>query len=297
MEGLRGHSTMATEESSDKGRKQLEDEVWSAIAAFEQILEAMPEDRASLETLSHAYGQIGDHARSYEYVLRLGRVLVAEGAHVEALELLDRLRELSAGDAEGVALAAKIEAMASTPDDGAGTAVSPFPSTVARTVNMNPNMSEELAFAWNLLQAGEITQEEYASAVQDVTEMSGSDASATVSVLHAMEARGFKGVDRLIAYVSQDCGVPYVALGSFDIPKEVGVLLALDFVVRRGALVFDFFGSHALAVVMNPYDTGLRSDVETLAGRPCHFFVTRASEFDDAVARIAEIEVEVKAET
>ena len=70
---------MAAEETGDKGRKQLEEEVWSAIGAFEQILEAMPEDRASLETLSHAYGQIGDHARAYEYVLRLGRVLLVEG--------------------------------------------------------------------------------------------------------------------------------------------------------------------------------------------------------------------------
>ena len=288
---------MAAEETGDKGRKQLEEEVWSAIGAFEQILEAMPEDRASLETLSHAYGQIGDHARAYEYVLRLGRVLLAEGAHVEALELLDRLRELSAGDAEGIELAARIEAMAPLSEGDASVENPPLPAALPSSVSMSPNMSEELAFAWNLLQAGESTQEEYASAVQDVTEMSGSDATATVSVLHAMEARGFKGVDRLIAYVSQDCAVPYVALDSFDIAKEAGSLLPLDFIVRRGALVFDFLGPHALAVVMNPYDSGLRRDVETLASRPCHFYITHADQFDGAVARIAEVEVEVQAES
>ncbi|MBT3296957.1 MAG: hypothetical protein HN919_01615 [Verrucomicrobia bacterium] len=282
---------MAAEQTEDKGRKQLEEEVWSAIAAFEQILEAMPEDRASLETLSHAYGQIGDHAKAYEYVLRLGRVLVADGDQQSALDLLDRLRELSGDDAAGMALVAVIEEMKpaseALPERG-GPQVEPTDAAVS----MTPNMSEELAFTWNLLQAGEMTQEEYASVVQDLTEMSAADATATVSVLHALEARGFKGVDRIVAYVSQDRGVPYIALDSFDIPREAGSLLPLDFVVRRGALVFDFLGPHALAVLMNPYDSGLRKDIEMLAQRPCHFYITHAAEFDRAVDRITDIDIE-----
>ena len=42
-------------------KKDLEAEIWNAINAFEQMLEAMPNDRVSLEALSHAYEQIGDH--------------------------------------------------------------------------------------------------------------------------------------------------------------------------------------------------------------------------------------------
>jgi tetratricopeptide (TPR) repeat protein len=286
---------MATEQADDKGRKQLEEEVWSAIAAFEQILEAMPEDRASLETLSHAYGQIGDQAKAYEYLLRLGRVLVADGDQESALELLGRLRELSGNDAEGIALLATIEKMGpapeALPEQGA-----PQVEPTDTAVRMAPNMSEELAFTWNLLQASEVTQEEYASVVQDLTEMSTADTTATVSVLHALEARGFKGVDRVVAYVSQDCGVPYIALDSFDIPREAGSLLPLDFVVRRGALVFDFLGPHALAVLMNPYDNGLRKDIETLAQRPCHFYITHAAAFDRAVDRISDVDVEASSD-
>ena len=51
-------------------------------------------------------------------------------------------------------------------------------------------------------------------------------------------------------------------------------------------------GSHALAVVMNPYDAGLRREVEKLAGRPCDFYLTHAGEFDRALERITNIEVE-----
>jgi len=286
---------MAAEQADDKGRKQLEEEVWSAIAAFDQILEAMPEDRASLETLSHAYGQIGDHAKAYEYVVRLGRVLVADGDQESALDLLGRLRELSGDDAEGIALVAAIEEMGSAPEALPERVASQAEPTDT-AVRMAPNMSEELAFTWNLLQAGEVTQEEYASVVQDLTEMSAADTTATVSVLHALEARGFKGVDRVVAYVSQGCGVPYIALDSFDIPREAGSLLPLDFVVRRGALVFDFLGSHALAVLMNPYDSGLRKDIETLAQRPCHFYITHAAQFDRAVDRISTADVEASSD-
>ena len=54
-----------------KSKEELEAEVWSAISAFEQILEAIPNDRASLEALSNTYEQIGDHTKAKEYMLRL----------------------------------------------------------------------------------------------------------------------------------------------------------------------------------------------------------------------------------
>jgi hypothetical protein len=282
------------EATGDKGRKQLEEEVWSAIGAFEQILEAMPDDRASLETLSHAYSQIGDHAKAYEYLLRLGRVLVAENDQSGALDLLDRLRELSGGDAAGAELIADIESMA--PEAVPPVAPAPVAEPAPAEVNLTPSISEELAFTWNLLQAGEITQEEYASVVQDLTEMSGSDSSVTVSVLHALEARGYKGLDRVVVHASQDCATPYISLDSIDISEEAGSLLPLEFVVRRGVLVFDFVGTHALVVVMNPYDSGLRKEVEKLAGRPCDFYISHAAEFDRAVERITNIEVEAVSE-
>ncbi|MDP6491088.1 MAG: hypothetical protein QGH42_09115 [Kiritimatiellia bacterium] len=278
------------EETNKTGRKQLEEEVWSAIGAFEQILEAMPDDRASLETLSHAYSQIGDHAKAYEYLLRLGRVLVAEGDQAAALGLVDRLREVSGGDAEGIKLIGEIEDMAAPPMPTA--APSPAVAAAPAPANTSPSISDELAFTWNLLQAGELNQEEYASVVQDLTEMSGSESSVSVSVLHALEARGFKGLDRVLVYVAQECSTPYISLDSLAITDEAGALLPLEFVVRRGALVFDFVGSHALAVVMNPCDQDLRKEVERLVGKPCHYYVTHASEFDRAVERITDIEVE-----
>lgn len=282
-----------------KEKQDLEAEVWNAITAFEQILEAMPTDRASLEALSHAYEQIGDLTKCKEYILRLGNVLLEEGDTASASGLLGKLEGFS-GDDEAAALAMKIKdaggRVVRQPDIGG--AATPG-SDVAEDAESKPkkkvvvstafNMSEELAMAWNLMEAGELTQEEYASVVQDLTEMSAGDSVATISVLHVLEARGFKRLEKIIAYLVKQCGSPFVSLSNFDMTGDVAGTLPMDFVVRRGAIVFELLGHDALAVVMNPYDKQLRKDVETLADRKCHFYVTAPSDFDRAAEKAQEL--------
>lgn len=279
------------DDTSNMTREELEQHVFQAVAAFEQVLEAMPDDRASLEALSDAYGQIGDASKARDHLLRLARVLIDERDGVSANELLDRLRALGDEDAEAQALITEIEESGEAAEPSS--VETPIPDRAAAAeVSMCLNMSDELAFAWNLMQAGDVTEEEYAEIVQDLTDMSTSETTSTVSILHVLEARGFKALDRIIARISEDTGLPYVTLDSFDIPNPAAALLPVDFMVRRGALVFDLIGNRALAAVLNPYDKGLRRDVETLAGRRCHFCLARASEFDRALERVTSVGVE-----
>ena len=282
---------MAKEDPA-KSRKDLEEEVWAAISAFEQILEAMPDDRASLEALSGAYEQIGDHARAKEYYVRLSRVLLSEGDAVTAKEVVGHLQSYAAEDLDVQRLAERLARLA----EGEAAPASEEPAlpqhAPTKAVSMDFNMADELSFTWNLMESKEITQEEYASIVQDLTEMSASESASTVSVLHVLEARGSKNLDRIIAFAAKHAETPYISLGSFDLQHAVVSLLPMDFVVRRGALVFGLLGKDAMAVVMNPYDKGLRQDVQSLAGRTCHFYLTKASEFDQAVSKITDVGVE-----
>lgn len=283
-----------------KEKQDLEAEVWNAITAFEQILEAMPTDRASLEALSHAYEQIGDLTKAKEYFVRLANVLLEEGDSDSARALLVRLAPFAAEDDDVLELMSQIEAVSggavvdSAIDDAVSLPEENLPVTEKPKARKNVsvstafNMSEELAMAWNLMEANEITQEEYASVVQDLTEMSAGDSVATISVLHVLEARGFKTLDRIIAYLVDQCSVPFVSLSNFDLMTDPAVLLPIDFVVRRGALIFELVGHDALAVVMNPFDKQLRKDVELLADRKCHFYLTMPSEFDRAAEKAAE---------
>lgn len=276
------------EEKPKQPSGRSEEDLWAAIAAFEQILEIMPNDRASLETLSHAYEQIGDMTRAVELMLRLGDVLVAESDAPAATALVEKLRALAAGDDRVRGLAGKVEKLAEKKE--------PPPAEVDRregvrqyppeALNRGFNMADELAFAWAMLEANELSQEDYASVVQDLTEMSAGNVPATVSLLHVFEGRQFKALGRIMAYAAQKHRAPVISLDSFELTEEVCRILPVPWIVQRGALVFDVMDKDVMAVVMNPFNKQVRADLELMTGRKAHFYMALPSEFDNAVKRI-----------
>lgn len=278
--------------------KDLESEVWTAISAFEQILEAMPNDRASLDALSHAYQQIGDHTKAREYLFRYGTILVEEADVKAASELLDKLEKYADQDTriqeliktiQGMAEAEKRPEAASTAAEKKGAAAAQAKVKAADIRNSGFNMHEEMSFAWNLSEAQQITQEEYASVIQDLTDLSASAVNSTVSVLHVLENRSFKNLEKIISYVSKECNTPIISLAFFELKPEPIALLPLDFMIRRGVLAFEQLGKEALVVIMNPYDKQLQKDVESATARKCHFFVSLPSEFDKALIKAREV--------
>ncbi|MDD5344868.1 MAG: hypothetical protein PHW12_10685, partial [Smithella sp.] len=276
-------------------KKDIEAEIMNAILAFEQILEAMPNDKASLEALSHAYEQLGDHTKAKDYFIMLARVIMEENDHETIKEMLPKIKTYGFDDADAKKLADKMEKMVALHTEAsaklplAPTADQKTTARKAEAIKATFNMAEELALAWNLMEAKEITQEAYANIVQDLTEMSAGDSAATVSVLHVLEARGFKGIERIICYLASQCSAPYISLANFEILYAPATVLPPEFITRRGAFIFDFIGKDATAVVLNPYDKQLRKDVEAISGRKCHFFVTLPSEFDQAVEKMNDL--------
>jgi hypothetical protein len=283
------------EESSKK--QDLEAEVWGAIAAFEQILEALPSDRASLEALWNAYEQIGDFAKSKGYLLRLGNVIVDEADVDVARELIEKVRLHAAEDDATKELLGRMEqllvqkpqstqALQAVAAAAAAAAAPQAKSAAEANVRSTFSMADELAFAWNLLEANQLTQEEYASVVQDLTEMSAVETVTTISVVHVLENRAFKNLEKIMVYVSKECGTPIISLSSFDFKPDESSLLPADFMMGRGAFAFELLGKDALVVVMNPYDKQLRKDVEAILGRKCHYYMALPSDFDKALANI-----------
>lgn len=284
-------------EDSTNSNADTESEVWGAIAAFEQILEAMPTDMASLAALAHAYSQIGDHSRATEYFVRLGEVLISENDSDAAVQLLEKLEPYS--DDERVRdLMARIATMgeATSPVEG----LSPDPGVAESSPPPSPHVdvaalsqfkvSEELSLAWSLMESGEMTQDEYASVVQDLTEMSAAGDNATVSVLHVLEARNFKGFDRVLGFLARETSTPFISLGSYDFQFPVTSVLPAGFCMRRGAYAFEAVGKDLLVAILNPQDAQLRIDIELIAARPCHFYIALPSEFDQAITRYRETE-------
>jgi len=276
-----------------ESKSDLEQKVWSAISAFEQILEAMPNDRASLDALVHAYEQVGDITKAQEYIVRLGNAIIEENDAEAGHEIIEKLRMYAKDDVKSRQLLGRMEVFLSDRKVAAAapkTEVQPKPAKAgAVELRANFNISDELSFAWNLLEANELTQEEYASVVQDLTEMSAGESNATISVLHVLEVRGFKNLEKIIGFISKQCATPVISLASFDLQAPAVSALPLDFMLRRGAIVFESLGNDCLVVVMNPYNKQLRQEIEAALGRKCHFFISLATEFDQALAKVPQI--------
>ncbi len=277
-----------TEES--RQREDLENQVWNAIAAFEQIVETIPNDRVSLEALSHAYGQVGDLSRAREYLTRLVNVVIEEKDR-DAVEMLrDRMVALESSDPLARATLSRMDAFLEAVDgdvrhfDLASESLeNPAAAKADEAEWRSSHVTSELSFAWILFQAGELTQEDYAMVAQDLSAISTNASLVTVSVLHALHDRGGRSMDRILAYSARDSGVPMIPLSLFDVQDQVFQLLAREFIIRFGVMPFEMMGNDVLVVLLNPYNKQLRDKVEAMIGRRCHFFITSPSEFDATV--------------
>ena len=267
----------------------VESEVWAAIAAFEQILEAMPNDRASLDALADAYEQIGDLAKAKEYIVRLGNVLVDEGDVAGAQGILERVRQYAGDDEAAEDLVAQIEALGGpapveTPK-AKKEAAKPQKKGLPKGVRATFNMADELSCAWNLMEAGELTQEEYASVVQDLTDMSSGETEHTISVLHVLEGRQFKNLDKIMGYIAKQCDTPIISLPSFEMRLDVFETIPVEYMRKCGAVAFESLGDSVLVAILNPYNAQVKKDVQAIADQQCHFYLAMPSEFDQLVEK------------
>ncbi|HBA85857.1 MAG TPA: hypothetical protein DCZ95_17375 [Verrucomicrobia bacterium] len=259
--------------------KNIESDVWNAIAAFEQILEAIPNDRVALETLFEAYEQIGDKSRALDYLAQLAQTIAEEEDAEAAPDLIKKLNKHVQDNPSVKPLVQQLEQLLVQKK-----MTSPGGSDAGKRKNID--ITNELALAWNLLQAGELSQEDYSNVVHDLSENSSKNVQVPVSVLHVLQDRAFKNMEKVLKFLVKDSGMPVVSLTSFEIPKEAAALLPINYTMHRGAMVFDQISRDLLVAVLNPYDAVLQADVKRITGKACHFYLSTASEYDIALEKL-----------
>ncbi|MCF7837828.1 MAG: hypothetical protein K9N49_04290 [Candidatus Marinimicrobia bacterium] len=259
-------------------------ETRAAIPIFEGILEAMPQDVGALDALINMYEIIGDQDKAWHYLERLTRTFLEQHALTEAAALAPKLAAFATEHPEAVAL---LEAVAITPSE---TAPPPEPAPLAapaevKTPARGAAVKREVALAWKLQEAGLLNEEEYAAVVHDLTEISLRDTKLTVSALHVLHDRSFRGLEKALAHLAKLSGHPYVDVGYFDSPPATLERLPIAAATTLGALVFETLGDELLVAVLNPLDAEVQEQVHQLTGCACHFYLTSPEAFERAMKK------------
>lgn len=270
-------------DQAQKPRSDSETEIWNAIAAFEKILEALPNDRISLETLADAYEKVGDHTRAKDYILRLANVMADENDEDGARDLLRKIKDFDQNDPQVKQTITRIEGMKAKK-------VMAVVRDTGVTLKKSSNIAEEISFAWNLLQAKKVTQEEYSKIVHDLSENMARTTNAPVTTLHVLSDQNHPGLNDILAFSSSTRHMPLISLVNFELQSKVTSLLPLDFMIRRGAIIFELMGNDTLVAVLNPFDQHLLLDIEDITGKTAHGFLVTPADFDGALEKIKAFE-------
>ena len=123
--------------------------------------------------------------------------------------VLEALSRLGHGDDHAEALAATLQSALESMGVTTGAPKAGRASSVKRSVD------SEMDLAWRLLQAQEITEDEYSAFAQDLTENSTKNIEVPVTLLHVLNDRAYTNYERVMVFLAHESGVPIVSLGDF----------------------------------------------------------------------------------
>ncbi len=267
--------------------------IGEAIEFFDGILQTRPEDRVALEALALAHEQAGDIPRARSTLIRLAQLAVRKGDREHAAAVAQRLESFVAEDFDALEALRSIETLLAAKPEESAAALPPPRQEVAvggaplsDVVLRRQLLSREMELAWDLLQAQQLSQEDYSTLVEDLTRLSAEDRLHTVSLLHVLADRALPGFDSVMLYLAKRSGRPVMALSGFEPQRQVAALLPLAYAMRQGALPFDTIGEELMVAVLNPLDGGLPKELERRLGRKCHCYLVTPADFDALCAKL-----------
>jgi len=265
--------------------------VFEAIQTFETILEVFPEDVSALESLALAYEQAGDAAKGREKYLKLAGIWAAQSEWARVRPIARHLLDRQSEDAEAQALLEEAEAVLGEEEPEA-TAVTEELAPQRTTQRLEIDLRGELELAWFLLQNNVINQDQYEKAIESLTESRmNPGVSASLSLLQELQVQEWIDMDKIIDFLAQEAGMPFVDLRNFEIDLDIIAAIPLDQCRRAGVLPFEKMGDEYMVALMNPVDTEIRKAVREFLDTQVHFYLTAPDVFQ---SRLADIEKELQ---
>lgn len=279
---------------SGSGGASDDTSVWGVIETLENILSVMPNDVSALESLALAYEQAGDAAQAHTTLLKLGELLL-EGGNWQRAELIvaDQVGK-GFDDAELLDLKDRVEqAKGSAPpsqqtEPSASNQKSDKPAT--RHLGQEADLHAELDFGWALLEAGQITQEQYERAVDALTESHiQTQGRGPISFMLELNSMENVNIDRILAHISVQTRMPFVELNQCQIQAEALAGVTLEQVRLWAAVPFAVLGPERMVAVLNPQHQRLTQTLNRELGEHVHFYLAAPEAFQRALDSVESV--------
>lgn len=269
---------------------------------LEEILELMPNDIGTLNSLVYTYLQLGDEEQAAEYAMDIRTALTASGDLEQLSSLASTYLELApdnlvfkdlAGGASKEEKTNKIslpEPMAATPTpiiQSSSQLLEPVEESSfdmgVPDVSLNElcmQLNYELDLGELLKKDGIITEVICEQAVENLIQHSGSSVAITMTLLAELANLEHVNMEKIYGVLSSKTNMPFIKPSQFDIPEDLIGKVELKTAKRLGIIIFSKFGNEFMVACLNPLDEMLRETLESYLGTKLHFYLTSVAEVD-----------------
>ena len=265
----------------------IPNDISSIIKEVERIHHFLPQDIPTIQTLYEATRRGPHPKKAAEYLFLMAENAITQNNKQAAHFTLNALQFHLNNEAppQFASVKSELEVLA-----GIGFTAENATGTIGYQGG-RIDFTEELSMAWKLMEAKVINDLEYSIMVSELALRTREPHRGPISALHALLGRDEVPMEKVMATIVVDSGVPLVALTNFDLEPETVTLLPMDFVTRHAVIPFETLGDDTLVALLNPYDELLRTEVLNRVNKRCHFYMTTPEDFDAALGSIVSPEL------
>ena len=282
-----------------------------------EILEIMPDDVGTLNSLVHTFLELDNLPRAENYAMKLVVALDIAGdadmvqdyiqQYISIAPNSEMFRELIATASGESNQSTSFESQDSAEDlefesTQPGTAGLPFikgepanPTAgnsfgienIARDVDVELDeftleLSAELELADFLKNKGLITEAQAEAAVATLIENRSLEHTfVPLTFLNELSLIQHVNMEKVISFLSKKESIPFIKVKQFNVSEDVRNTIPPLTAKKLGIVVFSSFKDELMMAISNPLNTELKQGLEEVLGKKIHFYLTSPSQITD----------------
>ena len=253
----------------------ISSELLDTIHELESILEVLPEDITTLNSLIFAYQQSGDSNKASAKAEIVGNVLSRGQKWDQLYDLAAQYMDLDPENMTFLKLfnQAEEQRQFQTPSEAIDTGIDEFPGTSLSDIAFELN--NELDLAWNLLESKLVNETQYETAVGTLSEnRANPNYNSALSFLAEVNNLDHVNMPRITAHLSKESGTPYIDISRFSIQPEVQKLIPVQTAKQLGVVPFSKFGNDVLIALLNPMNQEIKQALTAFLGANIHYYLS-----------------------